>query len=93
MLLLRGSKQRTMAGLVRGVEQRQPFTEGELVLLSENQIAQSWNRLFQDGTFDEEAFVHAEALLEVLRPESPLLHRLTSELEELRTIHAHRIEA
>jgi len=66
---------------------------GDFILLSENQISQSWNRLFQDNTYGEEAFEHAESLLEVLRPESPLLHRLTSELEELRTIYAHRIEA
>jgi hypothetical protein len=34
-----------------------------------------------------ENFDKAEALLEELRPESPLRHRLSNELEELRKMH------
>jgi len=33
-----------------------------------------------------EAFAKAEALLDELRPESPLRHRLSCELEELREL-------
>ena len=35
-----------------------------------------------------EVFLKAEALLDELRPESPLRHRLETELEEMRGIHA-----
>ncbi len=35
---------------------------------------------------NEETFARAEALLEELRPESPLRHRLDGELSELRKI-------
>jgi hypothetical protein len=35
---------------------------------------------------DEGAFVKAEELLEELRPESPLRHRLGAELNELRRL-------
>ena len=41
----------------------------------------------------EVSFEKAEALLEELRPTSPLRHRLTSELEELRQLHGERVEA
>lgn len=36
---------------------------------------------------NEEAFARAEALLDELRPESPLRHRLGAELVELRELH------
>ena len=36
----------------------------------------------------EELFDRAEALLDEVRPESPLRHRLQTELEELREIHS-----
>jgi len=36
---------------------------------------------------NEEAFSRAEALLDELRPESPLRHRLGAELDELRELH------
>jgi len=53
-------------------------------LLTEQQINQSWRRLFNGGRFDERTFEKAESLLGELRPESPLRHRLGTELEELR---------
>jgi hypothetical protein len=53
-------------------------------LLTEQQINQSWRRLFSGGQFDETTFEKAEVLLAELRPESPLRHRLGTELEELR---------
>lgn len=55
-------------------------------MLTEQQINQSWRRLFRDGQIDEETFEKAESLLDELRPESPLRHRLGTELNELRRL-------
>jgi hypothetical protein len=41
--------------------------------------------MFQTSEIEAAAFDRAEQLLEELRPESPLRHRLTMELEELRS--------
>ncbi len=62
-------------------------------MLTENEVSRSWNRLFKDSNFSSETFDSAENLLDELRPESPLRHRLSNELEELRKLHAARIEA
>lgn len=59
-------------------------------MLSEQEVSQSWSLVFKGKTFESDAFDRAEQLLEELRPESPLRHRLTHELEELRTIHLAR---
>jgi len=53
-------------------------------LLTENEIQRTWRTLFRDPEINEETFTRAEALLEELRPESPLRHRLDGELTELR---------
>jgi hypothetical protein len=53
-------------------------------LLTENEIQRTWRALFRDQEINEEIFNRAEALLEELRPESPLRHRLDGELSELR---------
>lgn len=53
-------------------------------MLTEQQIARSWQRLFTRGGLDEKVVAKAEAMLAGLRPESPLRHRLSAELEELR---------
>jgi hypothetical protein len=54
-------------------------------LLTEQEISRAWRSLFRGGTgCTDEALVKAEQLIEELRPESPLRHRLGSELEELR---------
>jgi hypothetical protein len=42
--------------------------------------------LFKSGDWDGDVFDKAEALLEELRPESPLRHRLGCELAELRKL-------
>jgi hypothetical protein len=55
-------------------------------LLTEQEIARTWRALFHEGGGDEDALTKAEALLEELRPESPLRHRLAGELVELRKI-------
>lgn len=53
-------------------------------MLTEQQINRSWQKLFRGGEIDEAVIEKAEALLDQLRPESPLRHRLNAELEELR---------
>jgi len=55
-------------------------------LLTENEIQRTWRALFRDQQISEDTFTRAEALLEELRPESPLRHRLDGELGELRKI-------
>lgn len=62
-------------------------------MLTENEVSRSWNRLFKDSSFSNETFDSAEVLLDELRPESPLRHRLSNELEELKKLHAARVEA
>ena len=52
-------------------------------MLTEKEVARSWARLFK-GERTSETFSKAEVLLEELRPESPLRHRLSVELDELR---------
>jgi hypothetical protein len=52
-------------------------------VLTEHEVARSWAKLFK-GEKSSETFVKAEALLDELRPESPLRHRLANELDELR---------
>jgi hypothetical protein len=62
-------------------------------LLTESEVSRSWTKLFKSGIFTEVSFEKAEALLEELRPTSPLRHRLMSELEELRQLHGEKVEA
>jgi hypothetical protein len=62
-------------------------------LLTESEVTRSWSKLFKAGSFTAETFDKAEALLDELRPTSPLRHRLSLELEELRDIHDVSIEA
>lgn len=52
-------------------------------MLTEQEVTRSWAKLFK-GEVTSAAFAKAEALLDELRPESPLWHRLSSELEALR---------
>jgi hypothetical protein len=53
-------------------------------VLTEQQIARSWRKLFSMNGVTDEAVSKAEALLAELRPESPLRHRLGEELQEIR---------
>ncbi len=57
------------------------------VLLTEQEVSRSFRRLFANTEVDEETFVKAESLLDELRLESPLRHRLSVELDELRRMH------
>jgi hypothetical protein len=53
-------------------------------VLTEQEITRNWRSLFRNAKLSEEIFKHAEHLLDELRPESPLRHRLESELKEMR---------
>jgi hypothetical protein len=59
---------------------------GRFYLLTENEVQRSFRNLFKSKEFGEETFEKAEALLEQLRAESPLRHRLSVELEEIRKL-------
>lgn len=56
-------------------------------MLTEQEVSRSWSQVLKGTKIELAAFQRAEELLEELRPESPLRHRLTLELEELRTLH------
>jgi hypothetical protein len=49
--------------------------------------------MFAGNDIELSTFDRAEQLLEELRPESPLRHRLSMELEELRSRHVDRLTA
>lgn len=53
-------------------------------MLTEQEVSRSWQKLFTGGEVTKETFTKAETLLDELRPESPLYHRLTAELAEIR---------
>ena len=55
-------------------------------MLTEAEVQRSFRRLFKDSDVDSGTFDKAELLLDELRPESPLRHRLSVELEELRQL-------
>jgi hypothetical protein len=58
-------------------------------LLSEQEVSRSWSQVFNKGcNYEPATFERAEQLIEELRPESPLRHRLTLELEEMRDLRA-----
>ncbi len=59
-------------------------------MLTEQEISRSWRKLFKDSPCDGQVLAKAEALLDELRPESPLRHRLSIELEELKKIHVQK---
>jgi hypothetical protein len=54
--------------------------------LTEHEVSRSWQRLFAGGEVTKETFTKAEALLDELRSESPLYHRLSAELTEIRKL-------
>lgn len=54
-------------------------------MLTEQEVSRSWRGLVK-GELNSDTFERAEALLDELRPESPLRHRLAVELAELREL-------
>jgi hypothetical protein len=55
-------------------------------VLTENEVSRSWQALFKGAQRNDETFTKAEELLDELRLESPLRHRLQGELDELRKL-------
>jgi hypothetical protein len=55
-------------------------------VLTEEQVQRSFRSLFQSAEVSHDSIEKAEALIDQLRLESPLRHRLSEELEELRKI-------
>ena len=55
-------------------------------MLTEKEVSSSWHALFKGAAYNEETFAKAENLLDELRAESPLRHRLQTELDELRKL-------
>jgi hypothetical protein len=62
-----------------------PYGE-EPILLTEAEVQRSFRKLVKNSELVEDTFERMEALLDELRPESPLRHRLYNELEELRKL-------
>ena len=57
-------------------------------MLTESEVQRSYRLILKKASTDLDAFDKAEALIDELRPESPLRHRLLSEIEELRKLAA-----
>ena len=57
------------------------------ILLTEQEVSRSWRKLFVKTEVTAETFIKAETLIDELRAESPLRHRLSTELEELRQLY------
>ena len=55
-------------------------------MLTEREVSRSWQALFKGGNYTDETLTKAGELLDELRLESPLRHRLQQELEELRKL-------
>jgi hypothetical protein len=92
-LLCIATKQNVECVRARSPVRRVPAASQDLrsrALLTEQEVARSWSRIFNSGTIEPASFDRAEQLLDELRAESPLRHRLTKELEELRSIHSRR---
>jgi hypothetical protein len=53
-------------------------------VLTEAQVQRSFRKMFQNAEITPELIEKAEGLIERLRLESPLRHRLTEQLDELR---------
>ena len=53
-------------------------------MLTESEVQRSFRNLFKNKDVPADTFDKAEALLEELRAESPLRHRLSVELDEIR---------
>jgi hypothetical protein len=55
-------------------------------LLTESEVERRFRKLVQSTTRNDESLQQAEELLESLRPESPLRHRLAQEIDDLREL-------
>lgn len=57
-------------------------------MLTESQVQNSFRKIMAGPDLTEEDLERAERLLDEIRPESPLRHRLSEELEEVRQLQA-----
>ena len=55
-------------------------------MLTESEVQRSFRKMFKDVEVTHNLVEKADELLDELRPESPLRHRLFMELEELREL-------
>ena len=55
-------------------------------MLTEAEVERTYRKLFKGQAVTTEVLDKAESLVDQLRPESPLRHRLFSELDELREL-------
>ena len=55
-------------------------------MLTEAEVQKNFRKLFTNTEVSEESLEKAENLIDQLRFESPLRHRLTEELDEIRKI-------
>ena len=55
-------------------------------MLTESEVQRSFRKLFSSPEISQEAIDKGEALIEELRLESPLRHRLGEELDQLREL-------
>ena len=53
-------------------------------MLTESEVERSFRKLIKNNQLNTETLDKADPLIEQLRPESPLRHRLSQEIEELR---------
>lgn len=59
---------------------------GVVVLLTEAEVQKSFRKLFSGSDVTQESLDKAEGLIDQLRYESPLRHRLSEELDEIRKL-------
>jgi len=57
-------------------------------LLTEAVVEKSFRKIINENEHDDATLDRAEELLDELRPESPLRHRLSTEIDELRSLAA-----
>jgi hypothetical protein len=75
---------RAAVGTTYGGTARRSLSGEKLNVLTESSVEKSFRKLLASPQRSEEDFERAEELLDELRPESPLRHRLSVELDELR---------
>lgn len=62
-------------------------------MLTEAEVHLSFRKLMTGDSIPAESFDKAEELIDKLRYESPLRHRLSVELEEIRKLHSDNTKA
>ncbi len=71
----------------RSTQQAEPTSVYNANMLNEHEVLIGWRQLFTNKMITTQSLDRAKALIDELRAESPLRHRLSTELNELRTLH------